>query len=392
MIQAHLGTTDGELASALCHRRTKTMKNSIAPVVFACLSISVAAGQTSPTTASGPSLDETVLAKAGNGESIFHPASKKSYSVKDGDRTIQVPIMMVYIPTGAFKVGSGNGTTAAEGYCIGKFSVTNAEYKEFLNTTGSRNYPRHWSHGTYPDGKANNPVVYVSLTEAKAYAQWVSEKTGWNVVIPTSNHWEKAARGPKGFLYPWGDSLGTSYRDGVLTSRFSYNGITAAQFLKDSPKRVVKYNNERSPYFGKTTTIDQIAGYDRDGHPTYLSVEPNGSVRGWVNHETYTGFIYTDLFTSLNEQGGNTAPVGSYEAGKSAYGCYDMAGNVWNWCDTLIVATNGAEKGKRVNEIRGGSWYANPTSCKSISIGEGRSATGAYNTVGFRIAMIPRAK
>lgn len=28
----------------------------------------------------------------------------------------------------------------------------------------------------------------------------------------------------------------------------------------------------------------------------------------------------------------HTAPVGSYEDGKSAYGCYDMAGNVSEWC------------------------------------------------------------
>jgi formylglycine-generating enzyme required for sulfatase activity len=368
------------------------MKNFLALASLACLFVSVASGQTLQADKGGGSFDEVVLAKAANGEPILHPASKKSYAVKDGDRTIQVPIMMVYVAAGTFKVGSDGGTASLDGFCIGKFSVTNAEYKEFLNATGSRRFPTHWSNGTYPEGKANHPVVYVPLTEAKAYTQWVSEKTGWSVVIPTSNQWEKAARGPKGSLYPWGDSLDTAYRDGMLTSKFSYNGVTAAQFLKDSPKRVVKYNNERSPFFGKTTTIDQIAGYDRDGRPTYLSVGANGSVRGWVNHETYTGFIYTDLFTSLNDQGGNTAPVGSYEAGKSGYGCYDMAGNVWNWCDTLIVATNGAERGRKVNEIRGGSWYANATSCKSISIGEGRAATGAYNTVGFRVAMIPPAK
>jgi formylglycine-generating enzyme required for sulfatase activity len=27
----------------------------------------------------------------------------------------------------------------------------------------------------------------------------------------------------------------------------------------------------------------------------------------------------------------STAPVGSYEAGKSSYGAYDTAGNVWEW-------------------------------------------------------------
>ena len=38
----------------------------------------------------------------------------------------------------------------------------------------------------------------------------------------------------------------------------------------------------------------------------------------------------------------NTTPVGKYEAGKSGYGCYDMAGNLWDWCDTKITATNGS--------------------------------------------------
>jgi hypothetical protein len=151
----------------------------------------------------------------------------------------------------------------------------------------------------------------------------------------------------------------------------------------------VTYNNKKSKYFGVKTTVDRIAGYDDQGNPTYLSLSPSGSVRGWVSHSTYTGFIYTDLFSRLNAVGGNTTPVGSYEAGKSAYGCYDMAGNVWNWCDTLIVATNGAEKGRTVNEIRGGSWYAMGTSARSVSIGEGRAAAGAYNTVGFRIVMVP---
>ena len=335
--------------------------------------------------------DESVLTRAGNCENILHPTSKTTYPVKDGSLTIQVPAGMVHVPGGPFKFGNGSDerTATLDGYCIGKFSVTNSEYKEFLTATDSRRFPRHWTNGTYPEGKANHPVIYVSLNDAQAYAKWVSEKTGWNFVIPTSEQWEKAARGPQGFLYPWGNELDTTYRNGVLTSRFSFNSVTAAQFLKDAPKRVVKYDNQKSSYFGKTTPVDQIAGFSRDGQPNYLSVGPNGSVRGWVNHDTYTGFIYTDLFSSLNNQGGNTVAVGSYENGKSEYGCYEMAGNVWNWCDTLIVAANGAEKGKKVNDIRGGSWYANATSCKSICIGEGRAASGAYNTVGFRVALNP---
>lgn len=358
---------------------------SLVLVVLSCCFADSVSSQDAPSTA------EKAIAKAGNGVAILHPTSKATYSVQDGQRTIQVPEMMVYVPAGPCKIGrDSKESVTLDGFCLGRFSVTNAEYKEFLTAT-NRKSPRYWKDGTYPDGKANHPVVYVSLLDAQAYAKWVGDMTGWKVVIPTSNQWEKAARGPKSYLYPWGNTPETIYRDGVLTSNFSFNAVTAAQFLKDDPKRVVTYNN-KSPHFGKKTTVDRIAGYSSSGQTTILSVSHTGSVRGWVNHETYTGFIYTDLFTTLNEKGGNTVPVGSYEAGKSGYGCYEMAGNVWNWCDTLIVATNGAEKGKKVNEIRGGSWYANGTSCVSVSIGEGRAAAGAFNTVGFRIAMIPDMK
>lgn len=340
---------------------------------------------------SAPLSDMATLASAGNGDRIPVPWSKATYPVKDADRTIQVPETMVYIPGGAFKVGDGASAATAklDGYCIGKFAVTNAEYKAFLDATGSSHYPRYWVKSEFPRGKGNHPVVEVSLTEAKAYASWVAQKTGWKITIPTSPQWEKAARGPNGYLYPWGNAADARYQDGVLTTKFNFNAVTAATYLKDQSKLPVTYNHPKSKYAGTQTTMDKLAAYDADGTPTRLAIGANGAVKGWVNHKTYTGFIYTDLFSALNATGGNTTPVGSYEDGKSAYGCYDMAGNVWNWCDSEIVATNGAERGKRVNEIRGGSWYATASSCRSISIGEGRSPSSGYNTVGFRLVMLP---
>jgi formylglycine-generating enzyme required for sulfatase activity len=60
-----------------------------------------------------------------------------------------------------------------------------------------------------------------------------------------------------------------------------------------------------------------------------------------------------------------TAPVGSYEAGESPYGGYDMAGNVWEWVADWYETTyyqrspaqnpQGPASGERV-VIRGGSW------------------------------------
>lgn len=62
----------------------------------------------------------------------------------------------------------------------------------------------------------------------------------------------------------------------------------------------------------------------------------------------------------------NTAPIGSYEKGKSPYGCYDMAGNVSEWCadwykkdyyrNSGVKNPTGPSSGKyRVH--RGGSCY-----------------------------------
>jgi formylglycine-generating enzyme required for sulfatase activity len=326
-----------------------------------------------------------------NDVKIPDPTGTKTYTVTDAGRTIQVPEVMAYIPAGDFTYGAGSAAKKVhlDGFSIGKFDVTNAEYKAFLDADGSRRAPRYWSNGTFPEGKANHPIVYVSLDDALAYCDWVSKKTGWKVTIPTAEQWEKAARGPKGTLFPWGDSSDIRYQDGVMTSKYNFNGVIAAQCLKNNPKQAVTYNNQRSKYFGTKTTVDRIAAFDSNGNAKYLAISPNGMVSGWVNHDTYTGFIYTDLFTTLNNAGGNTSAVGSYEDGKSGYGIYDMAGNVWDWCDSTLVSTNGAERGKTVNEIRGGSWYAMAGSCKSISIGEGRGARGAYNTVGFRIIVVP---
>lgn len=80
-----------------------------------------------------------------------------------------------------------------------------------------------------------------------------------------------------------------------------------------------------------------------------------------------------------------TTPVDAYEKTLSACGAIDMWGNCWEWTSTDIIAQNGRERGRKVKEIKGGSWYAHRTSCRTEMRGEGRASSLGYNTVGFRV-------
>ncbi|MBI5598607.1 MAG: SUMF1/EgtB/PvdO family nonheme iron enzyme [Deltaproteobacteria bacterium] len=57
-----------------------------------------------------------------------------------------------------------------------------------------------------------------------------------------------------------------------------------------------------------------------------------------------------------------TEPVGSFEAGKSPYGLYDMSGNVWEWVDDEYLPHAGSdyaspEFGSKYRILKGGSWW-----------------------------------
>ncbi|NIM11161.1 MAG: SUMF1/EgtB/PvdO family nonheme iron enzyme, partial [Candidatus Aminicenantes bacterium] len=105
-------------------------------------------------------------------------------------------------------------------FMIGKYLVTNQEFKVFIEDGGYDNKelwaPEGWQWrkkenivepGLWHDRKWNGPnfpVVVISWYEACAYAEWLSRKTGDRYVLPSEAQWEKAARGSEGFSYPWG--------------------------------------------------------------------------------------------------------------------------------------------------------------------------------------------
>ena len=91
---------------------------------------------------------------------------------------------------------------------------------------------------------------------------------------------------------------------------------------------------------------------------------------------------------------GGTSPVGIFSSGRSPYGCYDMAGNVWEWCQDWFDMEyyqhspeknplGPADGGSRV--VRGGGWFVVSDRCR-CAYRNNILPNLRDNLVGFRIA------
>jgi serine/threonine-protein kinase len=152
---------------------------------------------------------------------------------------------MIWVAPGPFYVGEERRSAVSPGYFLARHPVTSAQFHRFLSETDydppsdsplpPGGQPSPWDprevYGEWP----NYPVVWVSFLDALHYCRWAG------LALPTEWLWEKAARGPDGRTFPWGEATpyGTNPRN-----RSSW----LAQVRAEQRCPVGNFPRTRSPY------------------------------------------------------------------------------------------------------------------------------------------------
>ena len=237
---------------------------------------------------------------------------------------------MVSVPFGSFEMGSPSDepgrnsdetqhiVTLTEGFHIGKYPVTQAQYQAVIGTNPSY-FKTPVSSET---NTANRPVEQVSWYDAVEFCNKLSDIEGLTPYYTIDKNTVDPNNTNSGDPYRW-----------LVTLNPGANGYrlpTEAQW---------EYACRAGTTHAFNWDTDTINSSQANYYASYI--DPNNKVAG-----TYLQ---------------RTTSVGSYAP--NTWGIYDMHGNVWEWCwdwygsysGDKTDPTGAVSGGLRV--LRGGSWY-----------------------------------
>lgn len=276
---------------------------------------------------------------------------------------------MVLIPAGEFMMGSTNGSgdekpvhkVYVDAFYIDKYEITKDVFERFVEEIGYETTAEKkggsytWQEGSWVKTSGANwkkpdfnqtkyhPVIYVSWQDAIKYCNWRSRKEG----------------------------LEPCYNESTGECDFTRNGYrlpTEAEWEKaarGTDARKYPWGN-REPDGRQCNFADKNINYS------------------WSDKNVDDGYEYT-------------SPAGNYESGKSPYGVYDMAGNVWEWCNDWYdedYYKNSPYKNSKgpgsgvLRVLRGGSWCGDADNLRAAVRGR-YTPDGTSSVSGFRCARTP---
>jgi formylglycine-generating enzyme required for sulfatase activity len=158
-----------------------------------------------------PGRCDGVEVQVGNEKRCLKPGAGKTSWFKDCP---ECPDMVV-VPAGEFMMGSPASelersadetqvrTTIAQPFAVGKFAVTFDEWDACLADGGCNGY----RPGDQDWGRGKRPVINVNWDDAKAYATWLSRKTGKIYRLLSEAEREYATRAGTTTPFWWGSSI-----------------------------------------------------------------------------------------------------------------------------------------------------------------------------------------
>jgi len=202
---------------------------------------------------------------------------------------------MVKIEGGAFRMGgeSDGFPAKARTFWLGRYPVTNAQFRRFLKD--GYHQPAYWTAQglewraraaqtsqlggliNAPDwGIDNRPVVGVNWHEAIAYCNWLRQMTGRVCRLPTEAEWERAAAGPEGRKYPWGQRTS----DDTANARDAGIGQTCAVGIFNQDKTPEGVYDLGGNVWEWTNTLEQDYPYRADDGRESLDAAGKRVLRG----------------------------------------------------------------------------------------------------------------
>ena len=281
------------------------------------------------------------------------------------DRFVDLPGQapaMVVIPTGNFAMGAAddeNGRSDNEtpqhavaltkGFAMGRTDVTVGQFREFVKASGYQPESVRLGGASVYDERSGAmrddtgaswqsdyagrnaedrlPVVNVSWNDARAYVEWLSQRTGKKYRLPSEAEFEYALRGGTTSKYWWGDG----------TPKTRVENLTGSNDRSSNGRRWSNaFAGYRDGYWGPAPVMSFAP------NPFGL-FDINGNVSKWVEDCWHDNYI--------------RAP---------------RDGSAWinPGCGTRV--------------IRGGSWGSSPDQVRS-AYRQGADATVRSGRVGFRV-------